>query len=342
MRGVFYLGDGRLEIRDLPKPTPGPGEVVIAIKASGLCGSEQRTYRSPVEVQGDPADLKVRGHEPCGVVAEAGANVNGVKVGDRVMMHHHSGCRSCKMCRIGYTQMCLVGHQVYGRDQHGAHADFLLAPDYTCVALPEQLGFDEGAALACGTGTAFHALKRLALSGTDTIAIFGQGPVGLSATLFAATMGAKVLAVDVVPERLELSRQLGAEEAIDARDADPVEVVAEMTHGLGADAALEATGIPQVRKQALDGAMPWGRVCFVGEGGDTSFDVSAQIIRRQLTIYGSWTFGIAGLAEVADFVAERRIPLRDLITHRFPLEEAGEAHSAFESGKTGKVVLVGD
>ncbi len=341
MRGVVFLGDREIEIREMPDPKPGPGEVVIDIKASGLCGSDfQGGYRVPKAERGVPQGLKVGGHEPCGVIAEVGEGVSTVKVGDRVMMHHYTGCRTCKMCRIGYTQMCIHHHETYGRTENGGHEDFLLVPDYTCVPLPDEMSFAEGAACACGTGTAFHAVKRLGISGMDTIAVFGQGPVGLSATLFAAQMGARVLAVDVVPERLELARRLGADVAIDSSKDDPVEAIMDMTSGEGANATLDATGIPQVRSNALDSAMLWGRVCFVGEGNLTTFDISNQIIHKQLTIYGSWTFSLSGLAEVANFVVNRKVPLNDLITHRFPLEQAAEAYRLFDSGKTGKVVLV--
>lgn len=340
MKGAVFLGDKEIESRELPQPAPGQGEVVIAMKASGVCGSDLRPYRTAKAQRGDPATLKVGGHEPCGVIAEVGQGITIVKVGDRVMMHHYTGCGMCKMCRIGYTQMCLQHHEVYGFTQDGGHQDFLRAPASTCVALPDELSFEEGAALACGTGTAFYALKRLSISGTETIGIFGQGPVGLSATLFAATLGARVIAVDVIPERLELAKHLGADVTIDASQENPVEAIKELTHGEGADATLDATGIPGVRINAVDSAMLWGRVCFVGEGYTTTFDVSPQIIHKQLTIYGSWTFSLSGLAEVARFVVERRVPLKELITHRFTLDRVAEAYQLFDAGRTGKVVLV--
>jgi 2-desacetyl-2-hydroxyethyl bacteriochlorophyllide A dehydrogenase len=340
MRGVVFVGDREIAMRELPKPVPGPGEVVLAMKASGLCGSDLRPYRSPQTQRGDPAMRAIGGHEPCGVVAEIGPGVSSVNVGERVMMHHYTGCGTCNMCRIGYTQMCLHHHEVYGFTKDGGHQDFLRVPASTCVPLPDALGFEEGAACACGTGTAFHALKRLGLSGIDTIAIFGQGPVGLSATQFAAAMGARIIAVDVMAERLELASHLGADVTLNANADPPVEAIRELTHGEGADATLDATGIPAVRLNAVDSARLWGKVCFVGEGNTTTFDVSPQIIHKQLTIYGSWTFSLSGLAEVANFVVERHVPLKDLITHRFTLDQAAEAYRLFDSGRTGKVILV--
>lgn len=342
MKGLTFLGDRRTRLIELERPTPGPGEVLIEMKASGLCGSDLRRYRAPAQDLGDAAGRRVVGHEPCGVVAEVGPGVAEPTVGQRVMFHHYSGCGRCRMCRIGYTQMCEVHHEVYGSTKDGGHQDFLLAPAYACVPLREELTFEEGAAIACGTGTAYHAVKRLGLRGADTVAIFGQGPVGLSATMFAAAMGARVIAVDLVPRRLELARRLGADATVKADEVDPISALRELTSGKGPDATLDATGLPQVRAQCLEGVALWGRVCFVGEGNPTTFDVSRQIIHRQLTIYGSWTFSIQGMAETADFVVERRLPLKELITHRFSLEEGDEAYRLFDSGETGKVVIVWD
>lgn len=337
MKAAVLSGQHTVEFLDLPDPVPGPGEVVIAMKASGLCGSDFRSYRA--SEKRNPTDLKVAGHEPCGIIAEIGEGVTEVQIGDRIMMHHYTGCGTCSMCRQGYTQMCYQFHKTYGFSENGGHADYLLAPASTCIPLPDALTYAEGAACACGTGTAFHAFKRLSLTATDTLAVFGQGPVGLSATLFAAALGVRVLAVDVVPERLDLAKTLGADALINASETNPVEALRGLTGGEGPDATLDATGIPEVRLNAVDSVRLWGKVCFVGEGNTTTFNISQQIIHRQLTIYGSWTFSTHGLGEVAQFVANRNIPLKNLITHTFPLEQTAKAYQIFDGGKTGKVVL---
>ena len=338
MKGAVFVGDRRMEVRDFPKPEPGPGEVVLKMKASGLCGSDLMRYRLPASELTEP--LRVAGHEPCGVVAEVGPGVTSVQVGDRVMMHHYTGCNACSMCRIGYTQMCLVHHEIYGATKDGGHQDYLLCPASTCVKMPDSLPFDQGAAVACGTGTAFHAVKRLGVAGVDTVAVFGQGPVGASAAMFAKAMGARVIAVDVIAERLALAAELGADVVIDASDTDAEAAIRDLTDGEGADATLDATGIPEVRRNALDSVRYWGRVCFVGEGNPTSFNVSDQIIHKQLTIYGSWTFSLSGLAEAANFVVDRAVPLGRLITHRYSLDQAVEAYALFDTGATGKPVIV--
>src|SRR5437899_988257 len=157
MRGVVFLGDRLLELREFPDPTPGPGEVVIAIKASGMCGSDLHAYRARGNAAaalgfagGGPV---IAGHEPCGVVAAVGAGVTDVAVGQRVMNHHYAGCGRCAHCRQGWSQLCPNGFIVYGVTGHGGHAPFMKVPARTLVSLPDELSFEEGAAISCGTGT---------------------------------------------------------------------------------------------------------------------------------------------------------------------------------------------
>jgi D-arabinose 1-dehydrogenase-like Zn-dependent alcohol dehydrogenase len=202
MRGVVFTGERQLELMTFPDPTPGPDEVVIEMKASGMCGSDLHQYRRPKgggETGGiaAPSAPTIAGHEPCGIVVAVGTAVNAslARVGQRVMVHHYEGCRVCGHCRSGWSQLCQeVPVKVYGNNAHGGHAAYMKVPAFTVVPLPDELSFTTGAAISCGTGTAYGALRRIRLSGNDTIAIFGQGPVGLSATQLAAAMGARVIA----------------------------------------------------------------------------------------------------------------------------------------------------
>ncbi len=341
MRGVVFLGDRSLEVREFPDPKPGPGQVVIKMGAAGLCGSDLRPYRSSAETLGARTSV-IAGHEPCGTVAEIGPGVRNVQVGDRIMVHHYSGCGRCEHCKTGWTQMCQAGSRVYGSHADGGNADYELVEDYMCVPMPEALSFEEGAACSCGTGTAYQALKRLDISGRDTLAVFGQGPVGLSATFFGAVMGARVIALDPVGERRELAARLGAWETIDPTRTDPIEAIRELTNGVGADATLDATGVAEARANAVRSTRIWGRSCMVGEGGTVTFEPTPDIIHRQLTLLGSWTFSASILEELANFVVDQGIPLQDIITHEFRLERAEEAFQLFDAGATGKVVFTWD
>ncbi|HEY1411295.1 MAG TPA: alcohol dehydrogenase catalytic domain-containing protein, partial [Rhodopila sp.] len=206
MQGVVFTGGRGLELMNFPDPTPGPGEVVVEMKASGMCGSDLHQYRRPkgearagTGLPSNPNPV-IGGHEPCGVVAAVGPDVlpTEAKVGQRVMVHHYQGCTQCGHCRSGWQQLCQEQPvKVYGNNAHGGHAKYLLVPANTLVPLRDELTFTAGAAIACGSGTAYGALRRMNISGRDTIAIFGQGPVGLAATQFAKAMGAKVIALDI-------------------------------------------------------------------------------------------------------------------------------------------------
>ena len=343
MRGVVFLGNRKLEVREFPDPKPGPGEVVVAMKASGMCGSDLHPYRAAGNAAaalglGGSGGPVIAGHEPCGVVAERGAGVAeaDAPTGQRVMVHHYKGCGRCKHCRVGWAQLCRQGIVVYGMTGHGGHAPFICVPAYTLVPLPDSIGFPGGAAISCGTGTAYGALKRLDVSGRDTLAVFGQGPVGLSATMLGRAMGARVIAIDVAPERLALARRFGAETIINARETDPVVALRELTQGEGVETAMDCTGNPEARVAAVRCATTWGRVAFVGEGNTTTFDISQDMIRRQLTIHASWTFSSVGQAECARFIADRKVPLDQLLTHRFRLDQADEAYRLFDTQTTGK------
>ncbi|HUX88895.1 MAG TPA: zinc-binding dehydrogenase [Chloroflexota bacterium] len=302
--------------------------------ASGICGSDLHPYR------GAQPRSNISGHEPCGSVAQLGPGVTTAKVGDRAIIHHYSGCGTCKYCRIGYYQLCVEGHKTYGLGDHGGNADYILVPAACLVHLPDELSYADGAAIACGTGTAYMAVKKLDVSGRDTLAIYGQGPVGLSATLLAKAMGARIIAIDVADARLELAAGLGADALINPTKEDPIAAVRALTHGEGADATLDCTGNATARAQTVRSARVFGRACFVGEGGTVSLEPSPDIIHRHLTLYGSWTFPTVGLEECARFVIDRQVPLDKLITHRFRLEQAEEAMRIFDGGATGKCVFV--
>jgi threonine dehydrogenase-like Zn-dependent dehydrogenase len=346
MRGVVFLGDRKLELREFPDPTPGPGEVVLAMKASGMCGSDLHFYRAKGGATAalglGAADPVIAGHEPCGVVAARGPGVpeRDAPTGQRVMVHHYKGCGLCKHCRVGWSQLCPQGIVVYGATGHGGHAAYIKVPASTLVPLPDDMTFEAGAAVSCGTGTAYGALKRLDVSGRDTLAVFGQGPVGLSATLLGRAMGARVIALDVVPERRKLASDFGADVVLDPAAGDPVAALRELTHGEGVDAALECSAHPDARAAAVRCVRTWGRVGYVGEGGNVTLDVSRDLLRRQVTLIGSWTFSATGQEECARFIADRKLPLDRLLTHRFKLDDAAAAYQLFDTQTTGKGVFV--
>ncbi len=260
MHGVVFLGERALELREFPDPRPGPGEVVLAMKASGMCGSDLHPYRASrsggaarslgLGGAGGPC---IAGHEPCGVVVERGPGVleADAPTGARVMNHHYKGCGHCKHCRAGWAQLCPRGIVVYGMTGHGGHAPFMTVPASTLVPLPDELSFEEGAAISCGTGTAYQALRRLDVSGPGHARGLRPGagrPVGDHAR------GRHGRA------RHRRRRRRGAAPARPASSAptpssipgatDVVAALKALTDGEGVDAALDCSGHPDARLAA--------------------------------------------------------------------------------------------
>jgi threonine dehydrogenase-like Zn-dependent dehydrogenase len=230
--------------------------------------------------------------------------------------------------------------RVYGNNSHGGHAPYLKVPAATLVRLPDELSFSTGAAISCGTGTAFAALRRLELSGNHTIAIIGQGPVGLSATQLAKAMGARVIALDISPERLQRAADFGADALVNPSTCDPVAAVRELTRGYGADLSLETSGSAPGRGTAIRSLKVWGKTCFIGEGSQIDVDVSRDMLRKQITVIGSWTFSTVGQSECADFVRDREINVDALFSDRWQLDDAVEAYRRFDAQNTGKGVFL--
>lgn len=339
MRGIAFTGNCGIELIEVPDPTPDFGDVVIEIKASGVCGSDLHVYRAP---PGANASRIIRGHEPCGVVVAVGPGVAGpvAKIGARVMVHHYSGCTDCPDCRSGWPQMCrTVPMKVYGSDEHGGHAPYMKVPANTLVPLDDRLSFAAGAAISCGTGTAWGAFERMGMTGRDTLAVFGQGPVGLSATLLAKAMGARVIALDIDDDRLARAKLLGADVVINSRGSRVPEAVREATGGRGANMVLETAGAAQAAHDALRSASPWGTIGLVGIGAQLKFSLG-EMLRQQLRIIPSWTMSIQGQRACAEFVVERSINLDTLFTDRWSLDQAKAAYEAFNRQSGGKAVFL--
>jgi threonine dehydrogenase-like Zn-dependent dehydrogenase len=340
MRGVEFQGNSIANIIDYPDIPPGPEQVLIKLRSSGLCGSDFMRYRAD-EPNGDNGELRRPGHEPCGEIVELGSNVKNLKVGDRVIQHHYEGCRKCNYCLTGWQQLCEVTEkkEYYGGSMHGGHGDYMVAHESTCVSLPDDLSYETGAYLACGASTAFQALKKLEVSGLETLAVFGQGPVGLAATMFAKEIGARIIAVDISEDRLKMAKDAGAWQTVNPKSGKVSEQIKDLTDGFGADSTLEAAGLAETRISAVESTRIFGKTCLVGEGGTVTYEPTPHIIHRHLTMLGSWTFSTFGLEEAAKFTAERNIPLDSVITSRSSIEDAPKAYTEFSKGAPGKFVI---
>lgn len=355
MRGMVFQGDNKVELLNFDDPTPGPGEVVVEMKASGMCGSDLHFYRhGMVEVirmlgfkdlasRGiDPEAPIIGGHEPCGVIAEIGAGVDTktFRRGDRVMVFHYEGCTHCDHCRSGWTQLCDHGAAPHGVIKHGGHADYIKVPASSLVHLPADLSFKGGAAVTCGTGTAYGALLRLDISARDTLAVFGLGPVGLSAVQLAAAMGVEVIGVDINAQRVANALNFGAAHVIDASKLDPVEEIFKLTRGKGVTCAMDCAGGEVPKQQAVRSTCVWGKIALVAVGGNLNVDGMKDLIGKQRTVIGSYTFSEIGMKDCAWFIADHGVEVDRLFTDEWKLSQAAEAYEDFNKQAGGKGVFL--
>lgn len=342
---LFFPGDRRVSVVTGADRSPGRDEVLLRIDAAGVCGSDLHyLYRVPSEERGKPR-LGVTinpdaapGHEPAGTIIETGEGVVGLALGDRVIVHHISGCGHCDWCTRDLPMHC-SGKNTYGFDIDGAFAELMVAKARDCVAVPDGVSMRVAAYCACGGGTAYNALRKLGVTSADTVVVFGLGPVGLAAVMFAKSFGARVAGVDPSAERRTLAVSAGADVCIDSLGEDAAAAVLAWTGGAGASVGLDASGNATARSQMLDAVGVMARVAFVGEGGDVHIEVSQQIIHKQLVVIGSWVFGIHELGQVLTYVADHEIDLASLVTDVFDIDDAQTAFEIADASASGKVVI---
>ena len=346
MRGVLLPGNRQVEIRDFPIPEPGHGQVLVKMKASSICGSDLRAiYREHLGEGPEAYQSVIAGHEPCGEVVQVGPGCKRFRVGDRVIVYHISGCGLCPDCREGYMISCTSPlRAAYGWQRDGGHADYMLAEENTCITLPDELSFVDGALVSCGFGTVYEALTRAQVSGQDRVLIVGMGPVGMAAGLLAKALGAReVIGVDLSKKRLQFSKEQGCADHTLLSDEGTLERVLELTHGTGCEVSVDCSGAGAGRVLAVKGARRWGRVVFVGEGPKLAeLDVSHDIIHRQLTLLGSWVTSLGHMEELVERLAAWGLHPERIVTHRFGLEQTKEAYETADSGDSGKVCVVLD
>ncbi len=232
MSGVVLPGDSSVKHIRVEVPEPGPGRVLLKMKASSICGSDIRAiYREHLGSGPEAYRGVIAGHEPCGQVVAVGPSCKRLTPGDRVVVYHIAGCGVCEECRHGYMIGCTsLQRAAYGWQRDGGHAEYLLAEETTCILLPEPLSYVDGALVSCGFGTAYEGLLRLRLSGQDRLLITGLGPVGLAAAMLGRAMGAgPILATDIAAERLDLARERGLVDYAFPADDSAAATIADLT-----------------------------------------------------------------------------------------------------------------
>ncbi len=346
MTGAILPGNSTVELEQFDIPVPGHGEVLLRTKCSTICGSDIRCiYHEHVGEgpEGYQPGL-IAGHEPAGQIVAVGPGCRRFAEGDRVMVYHISGCGLCNDCRRGYMISCTSDwRRAYGWQRHGGMGEYLLAEEKDLVALPDALSFADGAQVACGFGTAFEGLVKIGVSGRDAVLVTGLGPVGLAVAMLCRCLGAQqIIGIDIRPQRLELARSLALFDQVLTAGAGNVEAVRDLTGGHGVERAVDCSANDTARNTCIRATRKWGKICFLGEGGGVAFQPSEDMIHDQKTLHGSWVTSIWRMEELVELLVRWRIHPEKLITHRFPLERAGEAYALMAGGDCGKVAVCFD
>lgn len=346
MKAVFLPGNSTVELRSVPVPVPGHGEVLIRVKASTICGSDIRCIyhehlgKGPEGYQG-----VIAGHEPCGKIVGVGPGCRRFRNGDRVITYHISGCGVCNDCRRGYMISCTSEkyRRAYGWQRDGGMAEYMIAEEKDLIALPDSLTYADGAQVACGFGTVYEGLEKIGISGNHSVLITGLGPVGLATAALCRKLGAQlIIGIDRVQERMKIAEELGLCDEVLSAGPDNVAQVRDLTGGRGVERAADCSGNADARATAIRATRKWGRIVMLGEGGGVQFTPSPDLIHDQKTIYGSWVTSTWLMEELVERLVRWDLHPADIITHRFPLEAADKAYALMASGRCGKVAVCFD
>lgn len=344
MLGATLPGNSTVEMKEFPVPEPGFGQVVVATRASTICGSDIRAiYRKHIG-KGPEGYIPgtIAGHEPCGVIVKEGPGLVHFQKGDRVIVYHISGCGVCYNCRMGYAVACTSKkRQAYGWQRNGGMAPYILCNERDLIALPKELTYKDGASVACGFGTSYEALEKIGISGDDAVLVTGLGPVGLATLMLCKAMGAsKLIGVEMNDYRIEFAKKLGLVDYTFKPSDHTVQDILDITGGHGVERAIDCSASDAGRQTAIRATRDWGKIALVGEGNTLSINPSPDLLHQQKTIYGSWVTSTWKMMDLVERLVRWNIHPGELITNEFPLEQAPEAYALMASRKCGKVAIV--
>jgi alcohol dehydrogenase, propanol-preferring len=318
---ILYAYNNPLKLEQVDIPQTGPGEVLVKIKACGVCHTDLSLIAG--NARNLPHSL---GHEAAGDVVEVGAGVTDLKVGDRVCIFLRFVCGDCLYCRTGRDNLCanMAGH--FGFSVDGAYAEYAKAPVRAIFKLPPNVGYEEGGIMADCVATVYRAVVRKGeVKPTDNVMVQGVGGLGLSAVLISKLVGARVIAVDIIDEKLELARKLGADELVNASREKVPEAVKRLTDGMGADRVIDLVGTGNAILTSLDSMAPSGRLVQVGHSME-SFTVKVrQLMGREFSIFGNSANTRQDLVDTLALAGSGRLRVKPIITDEFKLPQVNEA-----------------
>ena len=344
MKAVVVEAPDQFQVKQVPIPAIGPDQVLIRVTACAVCGSD------PMIVHGVYPAVRyplIPGHEIGGVVAEIGDEVTSFSVGDRVTMESHESCGKCINCMRGYYTTCLnygnreAGHRQVGFTANGGYAEYVAVAERCVHRLPDGVDFDQAPIAQAAAVVLFGLRLAGGIFPLETVAILGPGLIGLIAVQIAkANSASRVILTGTREERLQMGLEMGADEVYNARETDVVSAIMARTGGVGADFVIEVAGSPESVSQAIDMCRWGGRVLLLGISKEPATINSARIPLGSITVYGSRGEGMWAMKEALALLAQGKIRSKELITHRFPLDDFEKAIETAEKRLGGAIRVI--
>jgi len=335
MRAAVWYGKKDIRIEDVSRPTVGPGEVLIKVKAAGLCGTELHAYEGVSRRRRPPL---IMGHEFAGVVEEVGTGARGVAIGDRVAVNPAVPCGACDECQSGRPNICRVRQHV-GVDFPGAFAEYAKVPDRVCFKIPDEIPFKE-ATLAEPLSIGTHTAALAEATDKDILLILGSGPIGLSCLIALRDTAKMTIVADTLDSRLKFAKMLGADVTIDASRTDIASEVRYLTSGKCADIAIEAVGLEKTVGQSIASVGNAGRVVIVGLLDETARINLLDIVLRQIELKGSYGRTNEEFLRALGLLKRDLHNIGRLITHTYSLDQVSEAFETMSRDKRTAMKIV--
>jgi 6-hydroxycyclohex-1-ene-1-carbonyl-CoA dehydrogenase len=337
MKAAVLYEAGQLRLEEVPRPEPGPGEILVQVAACGICHTDLHyidhgvaTFKSPV----------ILGHEISGTVAVCGPGVAAFAPGDAVLLPAVLTCGSCRACRTGRENIC-ERMRMLGNHIDGGYAEYVAAPARDCFHLPPEIPLAEACLIGDALTTPYHAVKyRARVRLGESVAVFGCGGIGSGAVQFAALAGARVIAVDLDERKRALARELGAAETLDPRATERVDKEIKKRTGGGVDVAIEAIGRPETIRAAYDAVRPGGRLCVVGYAAEPVTLALSKLMFFELEVVGSLGCRPVDYPEVIEMVRRGRVRLAPLVSGRYKLDELDAGLEALRQGKALRGIVL--
>jgi L-iditol 2-dehydrogenase len=340
MRAAVIRAWNEVHVEEVPVPSYGPGEVLIRVRACGICPTDLRIVSGAYSPHWPPALPFIYGHEWIGEIAAIGEGVTNVKVGDHVAGENHIGCRECRMCRMGRYNLCDRAEDgtqvVYGHDAPGAFSDYISRPAMAMHIVPDHVAFTDGVIINQGA-MVLHGAKRAGITCGDTVAITGPGLAGLLAVQVSKAMGAARCIMIGRGDRLRVAREVGADDVVDITKEDPAKAVQALTGGLGADVGMECSGANEALVPMTYAVRRGARVAVIGLNGKKE----VPVITDRVALDEVDLIGVRGSPnEYGNFIAllaTGKVTAKNIVTHQFPLPEINEAMQAFRERRGGAI-----